>query len=259
MKLLIAGGLAALLASPSSAADSLNTLAPSASGADTGKIQIKATWDGKLPDPLPALRIEPAAAKGCCAEGVQVDAVDRRRRIDALGGVADVVFTFSPKSGEVEAPLREEPVVINQRECHFEPHITVVRVGETVRYMNSDSTNHNVNVKAKKNGSFNNNVAAGGKMDKKLEKAERITIGCDIHPWMSATVVVTDAVYHAVSGLDGGFTVEGVQPGTYSVEWWHETLGKGKLDDVSVTAGETAEVAHKLKEGGGGGARRRRR
>lgn len=257
MKALIASlGVLGLAASAAVAVSSPESAAPAAAPAG-GTVTAKFTWDGKLPDPLKPLTIDAAKSQGCCPPGVDMDTTDRKRLIDKNGGISDVVVTLEPKGHEVEIEVREEPYTMDQQKCRFEPHLLVVPVGNTVVWKNSDSVNHNVNVKAKKNGSFNNNVASGGEEKRVMEHAETVSVGCDIHPWMGATVFVTDTPFAAQTGRDGTFTLEGVTPGTYKVEWWHESLGKGKLDDITVADGGTVEIAEKLKEKSSGGRRRR--
>lgn len=52
-----------------------------------------------------------------------------------------------------------------------------------------------------------------------------VPIRCDVHGWMNAYAGVMDHPYFAVSGPDGTFEIEGVPPGTYTIEAWHEKLG----------------------------------
>ena len=52
--------------------------------------------------------------------------------------------------------------------------------------------------------------------------------------------------YYAVTGENGAFRLEGVPAGTYTVEIWHETLGK-KQAEVTVTPGVEASVEFVLK------------
>ena len=46
---------------------------------------------------------------------------------------------------DYEAKLKE-PVVLDNNGCAFHPHITLVRVGQTLVIKNSDPTGHNTNI-----------------------------------------------------------------------------------------------------------------
>jgi hypothetical protein len=56
-----------------------------------------------------------------------------------------------------------------------------------------------------------------------------VYIFCNIHPQMSAVVVVTDSPYYAVSDKGGKFSIPDVPAGRYLVSAWHE---RGKLEDT---------------------------
>jgi hypothetical protein len=45
-----------------------------------------------------------------------------------------------------------------------------------------------------------------------------------------------------VTGADGAFTLRGLPPGTYTVEAWHEKLGR-QTHSVTIGAKETKDVA----------------
>ncbi len=52
-----------------------------------------------------------------------------------------------------------------------------------------------------------------------------IKLKCDVHPWMTAHLHVLDHPYFAVTDEDGRFRIEGLAPGDYRIEAWHEVLG----------------------------------
>ena len=215
-----------------------------------GSVAGKAVFEGERPEAKPEFTPKEEEKKGCNHDHMNLK--DQSLLIDEKGGVANVVVLIDVEGAEVKP--RAEPVEIDQLGCNFEPHVQVLRVGETLRFKNSDETNHNIHTYPKKQTPMNNNVAGGSTMDVKLEKEEVIPVKCDIHTWMSSYAVVTEASHFAVSKADGSFEIKDVPPGTYKAEWWHETLGKGKAD-VTVEAGKPATLELKLsaekKEGGG--------
>jgi hypothetical protein len=118
-------------------------------------------------------------------------------------------------------------VVVDQRACNYEPHVLGVRVGQQVTFVNSDPLLHNVHALAAKNEGFNDSLpTAGARLVKRFTRPEvMVRMRCDVHPWMFAYVAVVPHPFFAVTGAGGEFALEGVPPGEYVVEAWHETLG----------------------------------
>ncbi len=209
---------------------------------ETGSIAGKVMWEGDRPAPRPPLVMGEKESQGCNHDAMST--ADETLLIDDKGGIANVVLTVEVEGVTPKVPA--DPILLDQEGCRFQPHVVVVPVGATLRFDNSDETNHNVHTFAKKNQAVNQNIAAGTTYDQKVDKAEVIDVKCDIHPWMRGYVVVTDAAQWAVSGKDGSFTIEGLPPGEYKVSWWHEELGKGKSEKVTVTGGAKADLALSL-------------
>ncbi len=141
----------------------------------------------------------------------------------------------------------DKPVILDQQGCQFSPHVALVGKNQPLRILNSDGVLHNVHLYAKKNEPFNRSMPGELKeLNLTFNYSERIHVGCDIHPWMSSWIVVAKHPYYAITGTDGAFRLEGVPAGTYTVEIWHEKLGKMK-SEVSVTSGGEARVEFVLK------------
>jgi plastocyanin len=194
-------------------------------------------YDGKAPESKP-LVIEAAKSEGCSHGDNTVDQTDRSLMIGKDGGLANVVVIVDVDS---EAKPSDEPVLMDQKGCRFEPHVTVVQAGATVKWLNSDTISHNVHTYAAKNDTFNQIIAAGSSHEQKLDKADRIEIKCDIHPWMNSFLVVADSPFFAVTDATGNFTLPKLPAGTHKLEYWHEKLGKNK-GEVTVGADGVAEA-----------------
>ncbi len=213
--------------------------APAYDPDSTGSLRIMAKFEGDVPEPLPPLVIDASKSEGC-ATNHALDTTDRSRLIAKDGAIANVVVTLEIDGQKPELPA--DPVDYDQRGCQFEPRVAVLPAGARVRFKNSDGINHNVHTFAKKNDALNRNIAGGSSEEQLLAKDETIEIKCDIHPWMKGYLVVTEAARFGVTGVDGWVTLEGLPPGEYKVKYWHETLGKGTSEAVSVAAGSAAEL-----------------
>jgi plastocyanin len=221
-----------------------------------GTVKGRIEFEGDRPE-LKPLEITEKQAEGCCPPGVAMDTTDRSIVIDDKGGLANVVITVTVDGQKAVIP--DKPVEIDQKKCHFEPHVQVAPVGADLVFLNSDAVTHNIHVYAMKNKAPNQAVAAGKELGMKAESAEPIKVQCDLHPWMSSYIIVTDATQWAVSGPDGSFEIAGLPAGTHQLEIWHETLGKSKAEVIVKDDGSSELVTVKMSadKKGGGGRRRR--
>jgi plastocyanin len=130
-----------------------------------------------------------------------------------------------------------ESVKLDQKGCHYAPHVVGVRVTQPLEIINSDNTMHNVHGMPDTNREFNfGQVVAGMKNTVTFTAPEvMIPFKCDVHSWMNAYIGVVNHPYFAVTGSGGTFELKTVPPGTYTVEAWHEKLGR---QTQSVTLGE---------------------
>ena len=205
-----------------------------ASGAG-GSISGSIKYDGKAPE-AKKLRI----SKDVNVCGVH-EKFSEEIVVSAEGGIQNVFVQVLGAKGEVSIP-KERPSVV-QKGCQFIPHIQVVPAGSRMNIMNEDGIAHNLHTLSVENPSFNR-LQPGIKKRMITRKndlliPEIIPMKCDLHGWMQAWIVVTDHPYHAISDQEGSFQISGIPPGTYTVQFWHETLG---LQSQEVTVGSGADT-----------------
>ncbi|MCH7590462.1 hypothetical protein IIB34_05435 [PVC group bacterium] len=140
-------------------------------------------------------------------------------------------------------PVPTEPVVLDQNGCMYVPHVLGVRVGQSLKILNSDGTLHNVHGMPKVNDEFNMAMPKfRKKMNRTFDKAEfMFAIKCDVHPWMGAWVAVMEHPFFNVTKEDGVFTINDLPAGEYEIEAWHEKLGTKKVS-VILSEGESKDI-----------------
>lgn len=137
-----------------------------------------------------------------------------------------------------------EAVVLDQKGCLYTPHVIGIQANQPLSVTNSDPFTHNVHPLPKTNREWNRSQSSGAPaVEYQFPRQElMIAVKCNIHPWMRSYISVVDHPFFAVSGSDGSFTLQGLPPGTYTIEAIHESLG---AQESSVTVGdaESKEVS----------------
>ena len=146
----------------------------------------------------------------------------------------------------VKGPVVPAHAVVDQKSLVFVPHVTAIPVGSTVDFKNNDKVNHNIfSASAAKKfnlGTYNPGMSKPVTFD----KPGAINLLCNVHSEMSAWVIVTENQYAAVTEHDGKFTIKNVPAGTYEISAWSEKLKPQGKTMVTVSDGQTANVALKL-------------
>src|SRR5213593_1107942 len=126
-------------------------------------------------------------------------------------------YTFTPPA---------EPATIDQKGCHYTPHVGGMMVKQKLLIINSDPTLHNIHCWAEKNPQFNVGQPVKDMVSEtKFAKPEvPLPVRCDVHKWMGAFIGVFDHPFHTVSKSGGSFELK-VPPGNYEITAWHEKFG----------------------------------
>lgn len=172
-------------------------------------------------------------------------AADLRGRVsDANGGLKDAVIYATPLAGLPPGAARQ--TAIDQINKRYVPFVTVIPVGTTVAFPNKDNIKHHVySVSPPKR--FERPLYTGRRAEPVLfDKPGEVTLGCNIHDWMIAHVLVLETPYAALTDKAGQAVISNLPAGDYEVRVWHPGMkGKNKAAKipriVNVGAG-SAEV-----------------
>ena len=170
-----------------------------------------------------AVRVLPAllcAALAAPAGAARLEAVVR----DGDGEpVRDsVVYALAQDaSGEPAEPTARTE--IDQVDKEFLPYVSAVRVGTRIHFPNRDQIRHHV-YSFSDAKTFEIPLYAGTPAEPILfDRPGPVVLGCNIHDWMRAYVLVVETPHFGVTGADGRVDLE-LPAGSYSVRVWHPDL-----------------------------------
>ncbi|HEY5079241.1 MAG TPA: hypothetical protein VII43_05315 [Opitutaceae bacterium] len=156
--------------------------------------------------------------------------------------VADAVAYLVPLDAPATVHPPAEPVAITQKDQEFSPYVTPIVVGTRVVFPNLDNVQHHVySVSPAKR--FEIPLYIGDSKETIVFDHEGIvTLGCNIHDWMVAYVLVLATPYFAKTGAEGTAEVSGIPPGHYRLAVWHPRAGTVSRDLVVAESGDTTQV-----------------
>jgi plastocyanin len=161
-----------------------------------------------------------------------------------VSGVAGESVVYVDNIAGKTFPASTQHPVVDQKGLMFQPHITVVLVGTTVDFLNSDSVAHNVFwTSIGGNKKLGHNLGTWPKGERKSFKFDTpgtVPILCNVHPEMSAYIVVVPTPYFGTSDTAGSYKIENVPDGSYTLTAWHEGV-KNQSKPVSVSGDAKAD------------------
>ena len=150
-----------------------------------------------------------------------------------------VVVWLSPADGAPAQRADGKHARLIQKDKTFTPHVLVIETGTTVDFPNYDPIFHNAF------SNFSGQLfdiglyAPGTSKSFRFQRSGVVRIFCNIHPAMSAVILVVDTPYFTVSGADGKFEIANVTPGEYKLNVFHERASESVLQGLErrVTVG----------------------
>lgn len=162
-----------------------------------------------------------------------VDLADSRDAgLRKTGDRSGVVIWLERMDNTVPASLPREHARLVQKHKQFLPHVLPVRVGTAVSFPNADPIFHNAF------STFDGQVfdvglyAPGTSREVNFRRPGVVRVFCNIHPTMSAVIVVVPTPWFDASGKDGKFTITDVPPGEYRLNVFHERATPATLKQL---------------------------
>lgn len=156
----------------------------------------------------------------------------------------DVIVYIEKVEGKFQPA--KTPVPIDQIKRVYVPHVMAALVGTEIEFRNSDDDLHNIHARQGGRKIFNFGIPFQARVRKTLNKEGIVTLLCDVHPEMSAFIVVTQNPFFGKVDGKGNYTIENIPPGTYTIKAWHEKA-KPESKEVKVSEGGKARVDFELR------------
>jgi len=159
----------------------------------------------------------PAYAQGTVAGRIAIT----ERPGEETTDIANTVIYLVP-TDPASARTTPERVEIAMKERTFTPRVRVVSPGSRVDFPNQDPFQHNI-FSTSPGAVFDLGLYPSGRSkDTQFRRTGAFPVYCNIHPRMSAFVVVVATPWHTLAGEDGDFRIANVPAGNYTLHVWHE-------------------------------------
>jgi plastocyanin len=220
----------------------------------TGTVTGVISYNGTPPAPK---KIDTAADAACGKANPNLTTDDTIVKDGKLANVFIYVkegtVEGGKKIGDYAWSTPTTAVQLDQRGCHYQPHVLGIQTNQKLSVTNSDQTQHNIHPTPKLNAEWNQTQPNGAPpIEKSFTRPEvLIPVKCNQHPWMKAYIGVMRTPFFAVSKDDGSFEIKGLPPGNYTVVAWREGGANGteSTKQVTVTANGSAKADFAFGEG----------
>ena len=179
------------------------------------------------------------AAWALAASSASAGPVNGTVRTLARAGVAPAAIVVYAEPVDAPASRAARRVVLTQKNKTFQPRVLAVPAGSSVDFPNNDGIFHNV-FSLSGPQPFDLGLYRAGETKQRTFATPGIyRVFCNIHPQMTAVIVVTPSVFTTVAGADGRFTLD-LPPGRYKITALSERAAAVSVDATSSAGASTA-------------------
>jgi plastocyanin len=158
--------------------------------------------------------------------------------------IRDTVVYVEGLKAAIPRALFQKSYTITSQDKVFTPRVQAVPVGARVTFPNMDSIMHNVFSLSRGNRFDLGHYKSGAEKTHRFDSPGLVRVYCNIHPQMSAFLLVMENPYYTFTKPDGSFRIDGVPPGTYTVRAWNEQADTTR--ELTVTEAGAEGVAFVL-------------
>ena len=154
--------------------------------------------------------------------------------------VADAVVSATPLDHPAPAALVGGTAQIEQKDQEFHPHVTAIQVGAKVFFPNHDTVQHHI-YSLSKPKRFEIPLYQSGALESVVfDNPGVVTLGCNIHDWMVAYIIVLPTPYFAKTDASGAATLPALPAGRYRLEIWHPRAPALVVQEISSAPDQAA-------------------
>jgi plastocyanin len=160
-------------------------------------------------------------------------------RTVARDGVPPAIAVVYAEPIEAASPRAPRRVTLTQKNKTFQPRVLAVPAGSTVDFPNNDGIFHNVFSLSGPQPFDLGLYRSGETRPRTFTTAGTYRVFCNIHPQMTAIIVVAPSAFTAVAGPDGRFILD-LPPGRYRVTALSERSSPVSVEATSTPGATTA-------------------
>ncbi|WP_240778298.1 hypothetical protein [Shewanella polaris] len=139
-----------------------------------------------------------------------------------------VVYLLPSNPAHIVARKSSKKAEVHQKDKQFSPYITIVQKDKDVAFVNEDDITHHIySALGPKRFAFKLRHNQEQQV-LRFEQTGHVSMGCNIHDWMSGHLLVVDTPFYAVTNPQGQVTFADLPADDFKIVVWHPQL---KLTD----------------------------